>query len=110
MSIPDYIPPGMRWNGLSLEPIQADNLDNAQKLIQQKNAQIEALEVVVKEWEAKFKEYWDRGLPPVLKEKYAAIEAENKALKDQLAKTQPQEEPKARKAKAEKQESPKAEV
>ncbi len=107
MAVPDYIPPGMRWNGNSLEPITADNLENAQKLIAQKTARVEFLEGQVKDWEAKFKEYWDRGLPPVLKEKYAAIEAENKALKEQLE--QHQAEPKTRKAKAEK-ESPKAEV
>lgn len=119
MAIPDYIPPGMRWgkvkkvvNGQEvevdgLEPITADNLDNALKMISQKDARIESLTAEVKEWEAKFAEVWSKGLPPVLKAKYEAIEAENKHLKEQLA---GQSEGKAKKAKAEKQEAPKAEV
>jgi hypothetical protein len=108
MATPDYIPPGMRWNGNGFEPIKADNLENAIKMISQKDGQIESLTAQVKEWEAKFAEYWSKGLPPVLKAKYETIEIENKHLKEQLAAQST--DGKAKKAKPADKETPKAEV
>lgn len=84
MAIPDYIPPGKRWDGTKFVDLQADNLEHAQKMIQERDATIDGLKAQVKEWEQKFSEYWSKGISPVMASKYAVIERENHDLKAEL--------------------------
>lgn len=84
MAIPDYIPPGKRWDGSKFVDLQADNLEHAQKMILDRDATIDGLTAQVKEWEQKFAEYWSKGIAPIMAAKYAVIEKENAALKAEL--------------------------